>query len=155
MPTEEIIIAIDPGQTTGVVMLGYPSLTPYTIQQYTSTEELLLLVKCHNPEVVVVENFILRSNTALQLAGSVMYSSEVIGALKHVCEQKGVDMVLQPAAYKNMIPDVLLKSTGLWDATKGKQHARDAARHALHYILRHRDATKIKQLLEDDNNGNG
>lgn len=127
------VISIDPGKTTGVVMATLPHFEDAVALQVTDTATLFALIDEFEPDIVLVEQFILWSRTALQLAGSKMYSSEIIGALQTKCTMIGVPIVFQQAYQKDTISEYVLKHLGLHDLTVGKPHARDAAKHLARY----------------------
>jgi len=126
-------ISIDPGKTTGVVMSTLPHFEDVVAMQVTNTTTLLTLIEEFKPDVVIIEQFVLRRSAALQLSGSKMYSAEVIGAVQIKCSMLNIPIVEHHAYQKDTISDHVLKYLGLYQLTVGKPHARDAARHLARY----------------------
>jgi hypothetical protein len=127
------VLSIDPGKTTGIVYTVVPDFKHAIPVQTSDVTDVLNLIENWAPDVVVIEQFILRKNTALKLAGSKMYSAEVIGAVQVKCTMLGIPIVYQQAYQKDTISTHVLKHLDLYDKTAGLPHARDAARHLARY----------------------
>jgi len=81
-----LICGVDPGKTTGLFFLELAEndnqcMVMHAFQAAT-LDSVLQLLQDYRPDVLVVEDFILRSDKAVQVSGHPMYSSEVIGALR-------------------------------------------------------------------------
>lgn len=143
-----VLVAVDPGKTTGMVCASNLFSSSQVIQcfQVYSTQETVRRLDSYKPDVVILEQFRLLRNTAQQLSGQDMYASEVIGVVKDYCLSNSVELVMQQPQAKNTVSSKFLKALGLWEVTKGLPHARDAARHLVYYLLRSY-AEEIAQLL--------
>jgi len=130
-------MSIDPGQQSGIVVLDIADQTVVLVHagECASAWDVLSLIHQHGPDVVVVEDFVLRKDKAVQLSGQRMFAAEVIGAVKEYCRSRCTEVIRQPVVGKATIGRSLLEQTGLWQVTVGKPHARDAAKHALTYLL--------------------
>ncbi|MDD4722678.1 MAG: hypothetical protein PHR07_08045 [Acidaminococcaceae bacterium] len=157
-----ILIAIDPGKTTGVVCAHAPSLkTLYTLELITLTDVVDTITKLSGsegyPTTIIIEEFRLRKNKAVQQAGSTIPSAEVIGAIRGWAVGKdNVEIVMQSASAIGTIVPVMLKAFDLWKPTVGKPHARDAARHLIYYcfgIYPKETYAKVKAQMEVEYGG--
>jgi hypothetical protein len=146
------IVVVDPGLKTGVVVY-YPHNDDFTLLT-VPFEEYTSLAFWFMPELpwpgeynksntlLIVEDFTLRPDLAQVQGGNRMWSSEIIGYLRGMAKDGGVDFLLQPASAQ--APDALLKSLGLWDLPKRKRlpkltsedypHVRSALAHLVHYM---------------------
>ena len=59
-----------------------------------------------------------------------------------------MEVVEQQPSKRIVATDKLLKATGVWQFTRGKKHARDAARHLLAYYLNNGDETVLRSLWQ-------
>lgn len=131
-----IVIALDPGGTTGGVVVQRP-WTVISAAQIPTTADLTSWLDAMVPDIVVAESFKLYPWKAKSLSYSEMPSAEVLGVIKLWCQNNNVELVLQPAAAMKTISNNMLKECGLWDSTRGMPHARDAARHVLLWAMKH------------------
>ncbi len=137
------VLAVDPGQTTGVVFLEWnqdQEQLPTKIisaepdeQSFAKTIEPILANKhSYDRFYVTCERFIINAQTVRN--SQAPYSLEQIGVLKHLCRVNGYDPAeisfQAPVDAKNMFPNPALKKVGVWHVGGGG-HALDAARHAL------------------------
>jgi hypothetical protein len=136
-----IILAVDPGKTSGVARLSWSGvLAEAPIVDYSAelSDELFAgeIKKLfeHNDELFFVccESFIINAQTVRN--SQAPYSLEQIGVLKHLCREIGYDpkdIAFQaPVNAKNMFPNPALKILNTWHKG-GDGHANDAIRHAL------------------------
>lgn len=136
-----ILIAIDPGKTTGIVCVQAPSLDTAIMAETTDIKNTIDFIRImrtseEHPTTIIIEEFRLRKNKAVQQAGSTIPSAEVIGAIRGWAIGKdNVEIVMQSASAIGTIVPVMLKAFGLWQPTVGKPHARDAARHLIYYCF--------------------
>lgn len=133
------LCSIDPGGITGIVKADVlDGKIEYTfVGQH---KDVWFITQLLDPDIdlVIMEDFVLRKDKALQLAGKHMPASEVIGAIKVACSTHGIPCTLQPAGAKETVSKNILLRTDMWNATKGLPHARDAAKHLLHYCLKNK-----------------
>ena len=136
-----MIIAVDPGKTTGIACLSdaghfsafahsYDVALDYVMDSVTN-------IWIHPKLTVVIEDFIIsersgKTGTANWRRGMEL---EFIGAARWMCKKHDVRFVLQTAQQaKTFSTDAKLKRVGWW--TKGTDHPRDAARHLLLYMTK-------------------
>ncbi len=139
------IAAIDPGKTTGFALWDE---RPGTLNEYGEvgkTPELLAILGRFKPDVLVVEAYRLYPWRAKEQLWGDMPSPQVIGALKAWAELNKVRYVEQSASIKRIMSDDVLKRAGYW--FRGKEHARDAARHLLYYLWRNGHEERISKLM--------
>ncbi len=139
------IVALDPGGTTG---WAYWQDTPirtsnespwdhFTAGQIGPEEhhEQLFahLEFLHTSDYTIVcESFEFRQGQ--QRHNIRLDSKEYIGVVKLLGQQRNLPVVFQTAALgKGFVSDEKLKVMGLW--IPGKQHARDALRHLIYYMV--------------------
>lgn len=120
------IVALDPGQTTGVAVIPNEGL-PWNIvaMQLTGAHHstLLELLVSHKPSVVICETFQNRGQDSAVLA-----SVEYIGVVKLYLQLSKATGVWQSSSTgKQFWDDERLQQYGLY--IKGLPHARDAIRH--------------------------
>lgn len=144
--TEVLIIALDPGELTGMALGWFnprditgvhtASLTERGPLDTVSAVEAFLLARRHEddqPTAVVCESFIPRPGIRTWQPAAL----ETIGALRYVCRKYGVPFTLQsPADAKRFSTNEKLKTVKWFVPTSGG-HQNDAARHLLLYCVRH------------------
>ncbi len=143
------IAAVDPGATTGwVVAEGCPP-TLLGCGEAVQLGELQDVLVGYRPQVVVVESFRLYPWRAKALGFSRMQAAEAIGTLRAWAQDIGITWVEQQPAVKDTVSRKVLEALGLWAPTRGKPHARDAARHLAHYLIvtSRSDPELLRQLL--------
>lgn len=172
------IIALDPGGTTGWAtwedsILGssesygegrnvkvpygdtditgwfsYGQLGPN--EHHLELETLLGLEHSEHDYTVVCESFQYRSGIVAQYRPNLVLDSvEYIGVVKYFVQDRGLAgrLYMQTAsAAKDFITDDKLKRLNLW--IKGQQHARDALRHLCFWLIKHRQSTEGKFLMD-------
>jgi hypothetical protein len=143
------ILAIDPGQTTGVCLIHTtPSDKGFEVDiceeipwgdRFWHLEALIREGYCpegppHPPEVVVVEQFRLRQGRAYEQSGSDFPSCQVIGiveAFLFIRQLPNTKYVLQePGAMSR----VMVSANDI-EWVKGSPHKQDAYRHARYFYL--------------------
>ena len=145
------ILGVDPGKTSGIVLLLWsgnrdepPTLVvseEATEETYASHIESAFYTAGFEADSVVVacERFII--NQATVRNSQAPYSLEQIGVLKHLCRVARFapppeEIKFQaPVDAKNMFPNPALKKLGIWHKG-GDGHALDAIRHALLALTR-------------------
>lgn len=86
------LVAIDPGESIGMVWGdGYKTIGT-TIKGDRRLSELWYTLKEIKPDLVIFEEFALRQSAANKLAGSKFITCEVIGAIKLFCQLNSVPM---------------------------------------------------------------
>lgn len=135
------LVAFDPGGTTGVVICsGEGKLNKwYQFHQHELyhflSVDIWRVAEQHGVglRLSIIESFNLFPSKAKAKIGSSFPEVEVIGAIKYVMEQHGVEVITQPPGVKKFfMPVARLKYYG-YDIVG--EHARDAARHALYYFV--------------------
>jgi len=137
-----LVMAVDPGKTTGFALLAYDShaltvevqeSSELTAEEFGQrVEEILKLESDQSELLVCCESFIINAQTVRN--SQAPYSLEQIGVLKYLCHRYGYDpsqIAFQaPVNAKNMFPNPVLKELGTWHRG-GAGHANDAIRHGL------------------------
>ena len=115
-------------------------LHPYLGQRRRARVEELLerkpLVAPPQPlDVIVIEKFTISAATARKTRAGSNTAIEIIGSARWIAHARGVPFVEQtPADAMSFMTDEKLRRLGLY--TPGPDHARDAMRHLLLYLLR-------------------
>lgn len=127
-----LILAIDPGETTGYVIAEADGLD-YDIKisgQFPNWRQLEALITYWIPEVIVYEAFYLSSQIAKYKTRSTMPTVEVIGVLKYLAWKHTTSLVRQAASAKELVtlPRYIAGVSG--------PHARDALKHLIAYLRR-------------------
>ena len=139
-----VIVAVDPGQTTGVARASYEvgsdvlvlSGGGWEIKNIEGYVALETLLREAPPDLVIVESFNLRPDEAQSQVGSAFPSVEGIGIMKFICFELGVKMLLQTPGEKSMIADSdLMKYLDL-NHLMSSLHIRDALRHITYFMLK-------------------
>lgn len=135
---KDILIAIDPGELTGLVIVNKVTAEVHRSAELTEfevtklVEEFLYL----NPATeVVMEKFTINPDTHKKSAQpTALY---LIGAVRHLyMKYTGKVVPLQtPGDAKSFSTNDKLKAVGFWHKG-GEGHANDAFRHALLYMVR-------------------
>lgn len=77
-------------------------------------------------------------------SGNPAPSLEVIGAMKWLCHEAGARVLAPvPASHRIVASPALLKELGWW--RPGMPHAQDAARHLVAWLLREKQARRIRR----------
>ena len=132
-----MIVAFDPGETTGWARLDPVSLEfrsgqlPWYSAWYWFNDTLSA-----NPayiQQVVCEDFIYTAETAKKSRQT--WSTEGIGVVRFLCQYYGLPLTIQsPSSAKSFATDKKLKRIGWYTPTKGG-HANDAARHLMVFAV--------------------
>jgi len=145
MDTESLrVIAVDPGLATGECVLSWdresePKLEWADILDMKSYIYPIRKELAEHPDITVVcERFQITIATAKKASHG--ESLRRIGDLERAMWDAGreiEEIVLQsPNDAKNLFPDAALHTLGFW-VPGSKDHARDAVRHGLLYLVRH------------------
>jgi len=138
-----MIIALDPGITTGVAILdGFREIKTDQVK-YSHRDFVNYLASLDLTEIVY-ESFVYQRRNKVEL-----YPVEVIGVIKLFATQRDIPLYVQSASQaKNFITDDKIKKMALWE--KGQVHGMDALRHLLyHQIVVKGDRTWLSVLKPD------
>lgn len=128
-----MILGVDPGGTTGVVLFDPESLTVLSYSQLAVKEgdewAGALTIAVALADTIAAERFTISQRT---IQHSRQHDAlDILGALRYLSILEHKPLRLQMASdAKNAFSDDMLKKLGLHGAVKGP-HARDALRHAL------------------------
>jgi len=139
----KVVLAVDPGKTTGVALIvwsGVQEDTPALEYAEELDEETFgptisrLIQNWYSNDMfyIVCERFTITAQTVRN--SQAPFSLEQIGVLKHIAREHSypVDLITfeAPVNAKSMFPNEALKKIGTWHKG-GEGHANDAIRHAL------------------------
>ena len=130
-----MIVALDPGATTGIAYYDETQNKFYTAQlehdKYPHPHEILFdTLTSLKPNAIVYESFLHRHKTGVIYDG-VQYS----GVIELWAELHGVPVVKYNSGYgKAFWKDDKIKRMALW--VPGKKHAMDAMRHLLNHLMK-------------------
>lgn len=154
-----VILAIDPGHTTGIALVQGARLSHYgqldttklstaTLQRIEHLFELALTAadRHHSHLAVVIEDYRIYSWKSEEHEWSDVYVARLIGFIMSVCVRLNIEPTFRLAQNaKGFVTDEKLKRIG-WYIT-GWQHSRDAIRHAIYHALFDNEyINKIKKL---------
>jgi len=131
-----IIVAIDPGFTTGVAVgevihpKQFDLINTYSLLWENRFETSTILDQ-YKPEVVVMEDFRLYRHKAMDQVNSPFPSARVIGSVDAFCWQRGIRVAMQPASVMSRV-GILSKDK---DAVGSILHIGDAYKHLRYYTL--------------------
>lgn len=142
-----LLIAIDPGKASGFAVLDYTDLDDIKINysdeldQMTVISEVDVLLgdaeELEGTFEIVMEKFTITAQTGKN-TNAENWSPEIIGAVKYLAWKYGVTFSEQtPAEAKNFVPNERMKAVGIWHKG-GEGHARDALRHGVLYLVKHK-----------------
>lgn len=133
--TRSLVVAVDPGVTTGLATVTGKDDSTFKSWQVDEAE-MYQWFDMHGQEIkhVQCEKFTI---TAATIRKTVVYDSlYLIGYLRYAAYRNGFTLAFtKPADVMAPFPDVALKRAGMH--TPGLGHANDAARHLAHYMVRH------------------
>lgn len=132
------LLALDPGHTTGVCIhvegMGFHLSQIKTWGDDLEIKALSDLFNIARPDHVVFERYGVYSWKTEDHSNSDVPTLQVIGCIKTLCIQQGIAYSNQTAQLaKGFVTDEKLKQWDLWEA--GVKHGRDAARHAVYWLL--------------------
>jgi hypothetical protein len=136
-----VVVAIDPGKTTGFAVIHYDGTLPVLASsgEFTQFEfgkvldNTLSAARQNGTEIeIVCERFIINAQTVKN--SQAPFSLEQIGIMKYLAFVNGFDPekihFQSPSDAKKLFPNEALKKLGFW-YTGGGGHAQDAMRHGL------------------------
>ena len=129
-----LILALDPGETTGYVVAEADGLD-YDIKisgqfPIRHWRQLEALITYWLPDIVVYEAFYLSPQIAKFKTRSTMPTVEVIGVLKYLAWKYTTSLIAQPPSAKEFV------SLPRYVAGVSGPHARDALKHLIAYLRR-------------------
>jgi hypothetical protein len=141
-PFEGILLALDPGETTGVacysctkeeaVLVHASQIKTWPLEKGVLTFQEL--VKQLSPAKVVFESYQVYEWKTDDHTWSQIPTVQVIGMIQTILIQHNIPYTTQTAQVaKGFCDDAKLKSWGYYQP--GLRHARDAIRHATYYLL--------------------
>lgn len=136
----ERLLAIDPGETTGIAFFINGELTKdmQCSINLNKLMPLMQLIKEINPEIVVCENYIVYGSKVRMHAWNKLITPQIIGAIRFICELNKVKFYTQLASTaKGFCNDNKLKEWGYW--IKGHEHSRDSIKHGCYFLLFHNE----------------
>ena len=133
-----VVVAFDPGGTTGYCAmtstgkcLKQGELTG-SDQEQTSQVRRILFPYRQNA-FVVIESYRIFPSALQQHTYSQVQPVQMIGRIKALCEELGIQYKEQPPSLKKFFTAPRLRHYGV--CPPKKPHAQDAARHALYYLV--------------------
>lgn len=134
-----VLLALDPGKTTGLVFGEYGDNGPFKIKQVEQVNveqyfQSLKVLSTVDPVTVVCEDFTLRRGRPM--SGDQTLPMYLIGALQYVAfYNRNITLVMQTPAAAKQVTDEHLENLGLLQTPRTKwDHANDAMRHAVLYL---------------------
>lgn len=145
-----MILAFDPGGTTGVAMWdpirqefrslevpgGFTGLADRLRDPYLSPDP---------PSEVIVERFTVNAGTHKKDPTAFADTTSIIGAIRFWCHPYIPVTFQTPQQAKQFAPDPRLRQLGWYTPSPGG-HANDAARHLVTYLAHHRDPYVLRKL---------
>lgn len=135
---ERTILALDPGETTGVAIwegsLERVEMFQLETKDVGQAFDTLREVVCHfKPDHIRAEEYRVYNWMAESHSWSVLHTPQLIGAIRVLAHLEKVPLTLKLAQHaKATWNDSVLKQSGCY--TPGLKHARDACRHLLFYM---------------------
>lgn len=132
------LLAVDPGKRTGVVEIRDSTLFRASTLSPKEIHEGLIYGRWIYYKIWVIERFSLYPWKARALSFSECLPAQIIGAIKLYSYQRNIKLVLQTAGIvKGAITDEHLKQMKIcWFEKLRNQHERDAAKHALYFLIK-------------------
>lgn len=112
--------------------------------EFSGVYDLAKFIRSWPCAAVIIENFTLRQ---LRMDSDLLSPVRVTAALGQRLWETGRDYHVQsPSDAKNVCTDDRLKEWGLYDATDGMKHARDADRHAILFLRKAKSNKRLREL---------
>jgi hypothetical protein len=128
------LLCIDPGPTTGWAFFLRGKLSAYG-QTPGLAVNIRNLIEQYTPLLVICEEYKIYPWLANQHSLSNVPTLQLIGAIKYLCEERGVPYKMQLAGTaKGFCTDDKLRLWGLYQRAQ-QRHANDAIRHGCHHLL--------------------
>lgn len=136
----EHVLSVDPGETTGFAIFRKGKLETYgQLEVKKKKINILEVLVINNSSVinynyVIIEDYKVYPTKLKEHILSGIFPVKVIGALEYIFSLHNIPVVLQMAdTAKSFVTDDKLKEWGMW--IKGQEHARDAIRHGVYWLL--------------------
>ena len=155
----KLVLGVDPGHTTGWVVLDIATGVPLKREQTTgneATSDFLYQLSHEFPDTayeltaIVMEDYKIFAHKAKQHIGSNVPAAQVIGIVEHQARQWRVPVVKQPA---NILP-MAQKLTGVtMPSNHSKSHWVSAYLHACFYLIKNGQMLTLaqkKRALENE-----
>lgn len=135
---DEIVLALDPGETTGVAVFKGIKLGEVTqlntVEMPKAAVALYNLIVLIKPQVVIVEDYRVYKWKTDQHAWAGLHTPRLIGALEYILFVLNTPTIKQSAQVgKGFCTDERLKEWGFY--TPAKRHAMDAVRHGCQFLM--------------------
>lgn len=133
---ECIILALDPGETTGTVVCSVDGhMDTFTILHHGIVSKwrgIEALIDTYKPTVMVAEQYRLYPQLAATQAYSTIVAARVLGAIEFIAESRGITLVEQAASIGTRVhvPDELYNAEVRHFRSA---HEKDAIKHAVAY----------------------
>lgn len=134
------VLALDPGETMGCAIFHRTAeetrfragqIKMWPLEEITNFTNLLNLC---NPDHIVFESYHIYGWKSDEHRFSEVGTIQIIGAIKTLAILRGIPYSSQTAQIgKGFCTDDKLEKWGLW--LEGLKHARDAARHGVHFLI--------------------
>lgn len=140
-----LFAAFDPGDSTGIVQVEDGKIVKRETMGYEEFFRAAAAFEWSYTQEFVVEQFRLYPWKANKLGFDGLIPVRIIGALELLArwQNKHIEFIDAVTA-KQFCSDARLKEVGWWSELQTK-HERDAARHALYYLICRRDKRKQVQ----------
>ena len=144
------IMAIDPGESIGVVLRTDTKVYGCTITTDLRLRRMWAVLEGNQPDVIVFEEFALRQSAANKLVGNKFITCEVIGVIKLYAQRAGCLLIpLIPAnkeycGFSSNSKDPHFQEITMIDGEKITEHTRDAYR-----LLRYAELFKLKEVRSE------
>ena len=140
-----ILLAVDPGKTTGASLWQYSDTEPLECTWHGQIEDgihgfIQYMFDHDEPDVVVAEKFVLDGRTPNPDVTPLRIEGALMAYYEHV--------ILQRNNFKKHVSNELLKEHGLY--WKGEPHAMDSARHALAYMKVNRHMPTLRKYFANE-----
>ncbi len=133
------IVSVDPGGTCGYCILEQRNEDISLIEVDQKPWKEFIHYSDHNLllgkyDTVVIEKYRVKRSTIQANLGKNLRTVKIIGVLEFLCEKRKLNYYLQPAGIgKSFFDRDRLEEYNMWIV--GKEHARDAIRHGLYYLI--------------------
>lgn len=136
-----VLLSVDPGETTGYAVVELAPLTPENGSTPNVIERGIIstwhgldtLIEEFEPEIIVVEKFMLYPHKARALSFQSSVCDRVIGVVHYLAEQREIPVYEQPAAVgkRVILPSAMVRRIRT-------VHERDAIKHASAFLRRYK-----------------
>lgn len=138
------LLAIDPGKATGILEIRNDTFfKSYTLNHAELNKSLAYGYWAHY-NIWVIESFSIYPWKSRALAFSECLPAQIIGAIKLYSYQQDINLTFQNAGLvKGSLTNEQLKDMKIpWLKKLKNQHERDAAKHAIYYLIKNERGIK-------------